>query len=106
MGKWNNYIQVKEVKGHMCTLDRIDTRHQNISADFVASHMYPHIVNSLEYAPKAIIGATEEKFGYTISYGKAYLSHPILQGKPNASHVCARINLHTHDRQKSVIPLQ
>jgi hypothetical protein len=27
------------------------------------------------------------------------LSHPILQGKPNASHVCARINLHTHDRQ-------
>jgi hypothetical protein len=28
------------------------------------------------------------------------VSHPILQGKPNASHVCARINLHTHDRQK------
>jgi predicted aspartyl protease len=27
------------------------------------------------------------------------MSHPILQGKPNASHVCARINLHTHDRQ-------
>jgi hypothetical protein len=27
------------------------------------------------------------------------LSHPILQGKPNASHVCARIILHTHDRQ-------
>jgi hypothetical protein len=29
----------------------------------------------------------------------ALLSHPILQGKPNASHMCARINLHTHDRQ-------
>jgi hypothetical protein len=27
------------------------------------------------------------------------LSHPILQGKPNASHMCARIKLHTHDRQ-------
>jgi hypothetical protein len=27
------------------------------------------------------------------------LSHPILQGKPNASHMCARIILHTHDRQ-------
>jgi hypothetical protein len=27
------------------------------------------------------------------------LSHLILQGKPNASHVCAKINLHTHDRQ-------
>jgi hypothetical protein len=34
------------------------------------------------------------------------VSHPILPGKPNASHMCARINLHTHDRQKSVIPLQ
>jgi hypothetical protein len=33
------------------------------------------------------------------------MSHLILQGKPNASHMCARIKLHTHDRQKSVIPL-
>jgi hypothetical protein len=24
MGKWDNYLQVKEVKGHTCTLDRID----------------------------------------------------------------------------------
>jgi hypothetical protein len=24
---------------------------------------------------------------------------PDLTRKPNASHVCARINLHTHDRQ-------
>jgi hypothetical protein len=63
---------VKEVKGHTCTLDHIDARHRNISADFVASHIYPHIVNSPEYAPNAIIGAIEEKFGYTIGYGKAY----------------------------------
>jgi hypothetical protein len=28
-----------------------------------------------------------------------WLSHPTLQGKPNASHVCARMILHTHDRQ-------
>jgi hypothetical protein len=72
MGKWDNYIQVKEVKGHTCTLDRINARHRNISDDFVASHMYPHIVNNPEYAPKAIIDAIEEKFGYTISYNKAY----------------------------------
>jgi hypothetical protein len=72
MGKWDNYIQVKEVKGHTCTLDRIDARYRNISTDFVASHMYPHIVNSPEYAPKAIIGAIEERFGYTIGYGKSY----------------------------------
>jgi hypothetical protein len=28
------------------------------------------------------------------------LSHLILRGKPNASHMCARIRLHTYDRQK------
>jgi hypothetical protein len=43
-----------------------------ISADFVASHMYPTIVKCTSYESKAIIGAIEEKFGYTISYGKAY----------------------------------
>jgi hypothetical protein len=34
--------------------------------------MYPHIVNCPNYALKVIIGATEEKFWYTIGYGKAY----------------------------------
>jgi HD superfamily phosphodiesterase len=52
-------------------VNRIDARHRNISADFVASHMYPHKVKTPEYAPKAIISAIEEKFGYTIGYGKA-----------------------------------
>jgi hypothetical protein len=28
-----------------------------------------------------------------------HLLHPILQGKPNASHICVRIKLHTYDRQ-------
>jgi hypothetical protein len=66
MGKWDNYLQVKEVKGHPCSLDRIDARHRNIPADFVASQMYPHIVNCPAYALKVIISAIEEKFGYTI----------------------------------------
>jgi hypothetical protein len=26
-------------------------------------------------------------------------SHPILQGKPNPSHVCVRIKIYIHDRQ-------
>jgi hypothetical protein len=30
MGKWDNYLEVKEVRGHTCTLDRIDARHRNI----------------------------------------------------------------------------
>jgi hypothetical protein len=58
MGKWDNYLQVKQVKGHTCTLDRIDARHRNVSTDFVASHVYPHIVNTRDYAPKVIIGPT------------------------------------------------
>jgi hypothetical protein len=57
---------------HNCTLDWIDARHRNISADFVASHMYPTIVKCTSYEPKTIIGAIEKKIVYTISYGKAY----------------------------------
>jgi hypothetical protein len=30
---------------------------------------------------------------------REYVSHPILQGKQNASQMCAMIKLHTHDRQ-------
>jgi hypothetical protein len=41
--------------------------------------MYPHIVNTPEYAPKVIIGAIEEKFGYTIGYGKAYQAKKVLE---------------------------
>jgi hypothetical protein len=67
-GKWDYYLEVKEVVSHSCTLDQIDARHRNISADFVASHMYPTIVKCTSYEPKAIIGAIHEKFGYTISY--------------------------------------
>jgi hypothetical protein len=67
MGKWDGYLEVKEVRGHTCTLDRIDAKHRNISTDFVASHMYPTIVKCTTYELKAIIGAIEENFGYTIS---------------------------------------
>jgi hypothetical protein len=63
---------VKEVSGHTCTLDRIGARHQKISFDLVASHMYPTIVKCTSYELRAIIGVIEEKFGYTIGCGKAY----------------------------------
>jgi hypothetical protein len=32
-----------------------------------------------DYAPKAIIGAIEEKFGYTIDYSKAYQAKKVLE---------------------------
>jgi hypothetical protein len=37
--------------------------------------------------------------------GDRGLSHVISGEKPNASHMCARIKLHTYDRQKSVLSL-
>jgi hypothetical protein len=79
MGKWDNYLQVKEVKGYTCTLDRIDARHRNISVDFITSHMYPTIVKCPTYEPKEIIGAIEEKCGYTINYSKAYQAKKVLE---------------------------
>jgi hypothetical protein len=45
-GKWDHYIEVRGVVSDTCTLDRIDARHRNISANFVASHMYPNIVEN------------------------------------------------------------
>jgi hypothetical protein len=27
MGKWDGYLEVREVRGHTCTLDRIDAKH-------------------------------------------------------------------------------
>jgi hypothetical protein len=38
-------------------------------------------------------------------YQLKFMSHPISEEKPNASHMCARIKLHTYDRHKSVISL-
>jgi hypothetical protein len=63
-----------------------------VTGDFLVNHRKPR-----ELDVASII---------THDLASTKLSHLILQGKPNASHMCARINLHTHDRQKSVIPLQ
>ena len=57
---------------HTCVLDQLDASHRNLSAGFVASHMYSQIVDNRAYEPKSIIYAIEEKFKYQISYGKAY----------------------------------
>jgi hypothetical protein len=71
-GKWDHYLEVKEMLPHTCTLDRIDARRRNISADFVEIHMYPTIVKCTSYELKAINSAIDKTFGYIISYGKAY----------------------------------
>jgi hypothetical protein len=57
---------------HTCALDQLDASHQNLPVEFVANHIYSQIVENPTYDPKSIIYATEEKFRYRISYGKAY----------------------------------
>jgi hypothetical protein len=107
-GKWDYSLEVKELVSHSCTLDQIDARHRNISADFVASHMYPTIVKCTSYEPKAIIGAIQEKFGYTISYNKAYQAKKkILEhrwGTYEASYHNLPSLLHTIVHQEGEIP--
>jgi len=37
-------------------------------------------------------------FGMTVcKTSEETMSHPVYEGKPNASHMCARISLHTYD---------
>jgi hypothetical protein len=71
-GKWKYYWKISIVVDHTCALDQLDASHRNLTAGFVASHMYSQIVENLAYEPKSIICAIEEKFRYKISYGKAY----------------------------------
>jgi hypothetical protein len=65
--------------------------------------MYPTIVKCPTYEPNAIIGAIEEKFGYTISYGKAYQAKKVLEHRwgtyeaschnlPSLLHTVAQMN--------------
>jgi hypothetical protein len=46
-----------------------------------------------------VAGRPAEEEGRPPAEEPREMSHPILQGKPNASHMCVRIKLHTHDRQ-------
>ena len=71
-GKWKDYWEVTIVVEHTCVLQQLDASHRNMSAGFVANHMYSQIVENPAYEPKSIICAIEEKFKFEISYGKAY----------------------------------
>ena len=71
-GKWDDHLEVKTVVHHTCTLDQLDAKHRNLSADFVTSHMYFHIVQNTAYESKSIINSIDERFRYMISYQKAY----------------------------------
>ena len=71
-GKWSDFWEVSRVTEHTCELEELEAHHRNLSATFIANHIYAQIVENPSYEPKSIIRAIEETFKYTISYSKAY----------------------------------
>lgn len=71
-GKWVDFWEVSIITEHSCELDKLETRHRNLSAKFVANYMYAQIIDNLNFEPKSIIRAVDEKYRYKISYSKAY----------------------------------
>jgi hypothetical protein len=51
-GKWKNYREIRSIVDHTCVLEQLDASHRNLSADFVASHMFATIVENPAYEPK------------------------------------------------------
>jgi hypothetical protein len=51
-GKWKNYWEIRSIVDHTCVLEQLDASHRNLSADFVASHMFATIVENPAYEPK------------------------------------------------------
>jgi len=72
MGKYDTFWSVSRIEHHTCILEELEVQHRNLTADFVAQHMYSKIVNNPGYEPKSIINSIDDDFQYKISYSKAY----------------------------------
>ncbi|WVZ73735.1 hypothetical protein U9M48_022013 [Paspalum notatum var. saurae] len=55
MGKYDTLRSVSRIEHHTCILEELEVQHRNLTADFVAQHMYSKIVNNPGYEPKSII---------------------------------------------------
>lgn len=71
-GKRSDYWKVSRLVEHDCRLHQLAPGHRNLTADFVANFILPHIVRQPNFEPKSIICAVEENFKFKISYNKAY----------------------------------
>ncbi|WVZ50386.1 hypothetical protein U9M48_001643 [Paspalum notatum var. saurae] len=70
MGKYDTFWSVSRIEHHTCILEELEVQHRNLTADFVAQHMYSKIVNNPGYEPKSIINSIDDDFQYKISYAK------------------------------------
>jgi hypothetical protein len=71
-GKWKDYWGCSIVTQHTCHLLDVQKSHRNLTSQFVANEMYQMIVANLLFEPKSIIRHIQEKYKYTILYGKAW----------------------------------
>jgi hypothetical protein len=60
------------VTQHTCHLPGVQKSHRNLTSQYIANEMYGIIVANLSSEPKSIIRHIQEKYKYTISYGKAW----------------------------------
>ncbi|WVZ73043.1 hypothetical protein U9M48_021398 [Paspalum notatum var. saurae] len=74
MGKYDTFWSVSRIEHHTCILEELEVQHRNLTADFVAQHMYSKIVNNPGYEAKSIINSIDDDFQYKISYSKAYMA--------------------------------
>ncbi|WVZ96667.1 hypothetical protein U9M48_042274 [Paspalum notatum var. saurae] len=72
LGKYDTFWTVSRIEHHTCIIEELESQHRNLTADFVAQHIYSKIVNNPGYEPKAIINSIDDDFQYKISYSKAY----------------------------------
>ncbi|WVZ95169.1 hypothetical protein U9M48_040966, partial [Paspalum notatum var. saurae] len=72
MGRYDTFWSVSRIEHHTYILEELEVQHRNLTADFVAQHMYSKIVNNSGYEPKSIINSIDDDFQYKISYSKAY----------------------------------
>jgi GTP1/Obg family GTP-binding protein len=71
-GKWKDYWECSIVTQHTYHLPRVQKSHRNLTSQYIANEMYGMIVANLSFEPKSIIRHIQEKYKYTISYGKAW----------------------------------
>jgi hypothetical protein len=69
--KWKDYWECSIVTLHTYHLPGVQKSHRNLTSQYIANEMYGLIVANLSFEPKSIIRHIQEKYMYTISYGKA-----------------------------------
>ncbi|WVZ86644.1 hypothetical protein U9M48_033395 [Paspalum notatum var. saurae] len=106
MGKYDTFWSVSRIEHHTCILEELEVQHRNLTADFVAQHMYSKIDMSLITAK--LTGrnekALEMRWGtYEASYHNLpRVLHTLCRRNPGSYFEIKHYNLH-EDPTKRVL---